>query len=322
MTNNPPRFAAIDFGTNSVRLLIADIYHSQDKTVKIVPVCTIAHVVQLGKRIHDTKLICPENITKCIAALENFSIQIQAYQPQKMFAVATSVFRDALNAPEVITTLEQYIHCPITVVSGAEEAELMYLGIMVNRGSLSSHTNVCIDIGGGSTEFIAAQGKHIMFNESYPLGCLRSKNVHIHNDPPLDLEINQLKENIELTISSLREKIPPAIHCFCFGGTLTTLAMIIHSTVNVVETENKILSADTLLSFMESIRSLTDREIGIRFAQYMDKGRESVLRTGTYILLFIMQYLNIIEVTVTNQGILYGTLHKKFDSIQQTGNCI
>ncbi|RJP61311.1 MAG: hypothetical protein C4541_02080 [Candidatus Auribacter fodinae] len=93
MTNNPPRFAAIDFGTNSVRLLIADIYHSQDKTVKIVPVCTIAHVVQLGKRIHDTKLICPENITKCIAALENFSIQIQAYQPQKIFAVATSVFR-------------------------------------------------------------------------------------------------------------------------------------------------------------------------------------------------------------------------------------
>lgn len=317
------RMAAIDFGTNSLRLLIAELCKNPDNMCGIKPLHSTTRIVQLGSNLHSGKTIQSEKIALSKSVLDEYKTLIHEHRAQNhVIALATSVFRDTSNGDTVRAELEDYLGYHIQCISGAEEASLLYRGVTCNRPQLHDKTLLCLDIGGGSTEFIIGTNKTILFDKSYPIGCLRTRDQFFHSSPPSKDAVNQLRQHIAAMMSLPNSFQPNTTPVFAFGGTITTIAMIMLKTSNVSESEGASINSEQLRSFLQSVEQSTDNELAARYRPYLDPKRETVLRTGLFILLTIMDTLQIRHITVTNQGILYGSIYSKFESIQNNSNLI
>jgi len=313
------KLAAIDFGTNSLRLLIADV---SDKGTQpfFIPNVNLANVTQLGNCVHSNKLINEESVNKCASFLKDYLSIIQENNVQHTFALATNVFRDSINAIEIKEHFEQILGFNIEIISGEREARLMFKGISVNKNFDEDKKYICIDIGGGSTEILLSQGTNILNFFSLPLGCLRTKNEFLINEPPTDKEISNMNNHINklLTIVSSSQEQLDCV--FAFGGTVTTLAKILSGKgiIDVMETENCVLYKEKIQDFININTKLTDSEIGTKYRIFIDRQRESVLRSGILILYRIMDYFSVPTLKVTNQSILYGILYEKFKELSNS----
>ncbi|MCB1196648.1 hypothetical protein KDK77_10725, partial [bacterium] len=297
----------------SLRLLIADVTRSTS-SIRISPIFRSARINQLGHALHADKIISSESIAQSQEILSEYLRYIALHNCITLTAVATSVFRDSLNGSETKELFEKQINIPITILTGAQEARLFFEGICVNRSIDPKLVYGCFDIGGGSTECIVSHGKTIVQCTSLPIGCLRSKHGFLHKNPPSIDEISLLTRHIHDIIKKNIVIAQPVSSSFAFGGTITCLARIICKK-SAEETENIILTKEQLLTTCKHFSLLSDTEIGITFGAFLDKGRETVLRTGTIIALELMNHFNLSTITVTNQGILFGTLKQLFESI-------
>ena len=304
--------AGIDFGTNSVRLLVCDCIR-KDNRILITPIERQTKITQLGKNLHGSKLITENAIENTQKALDEYKQILNTLKPKKTYAVATSVFRDAKNGLSTQQQLERYAGFPIQIISGKKEAELTFNGMFANRDTNKSETSACIDIGGGSCEIIFSRENNIIFNKSYNIGCLRSKHIFLKNNPPSELEIESLKQNILSTVSQDIKKYSPK-KAICFGGTVTSLAAIFNKKfpVSIESLENFVLEKITLDSFLKETKNLSETEIAKKYQNYLDKGRESVIFPGTVIINCLMDILKINSLIVTNQGILFGLIFNIF----------
>ncbi len=298
------RIAAIDFGTNSLRLLISDV-SKQNGNVSIAPVVSCAVINQLGKNLHQDKNIEP-NI-KTIDTIKNYTSLIKQHQVTKTFALATSVFRDSKNAVQAKNRIEEKLKIPIDIISPKREAELMFKGICVNRKINPDKKYLSVDIGGGSCEFILSNGESIKKSFSLPIGCLRSKNQFLKTDPPTKNEIESLNEQVTTILPDIKE-IDNIETFFAFGGTITSLAKIAiaKQKISIADTENYPLHKKDIETFLKLVSNIEDKEINNHIIANLDTDRQTVIRTGSMIVLKILACLSQSEVTVTNQGILYG----------------
>lgn len=311
------KFAAIDFGTNSTRLLIAECSYKNDIPL-LQPVVRRASITQLGSTLHGDKIISDDAVTKTEACLEQYLEVIRNHNVENILAAATSVFRDASNGMDVKRHFEDTFDIRIQLLSGEDEARLMYAGITANRNIPAGTPVLCIDIGGGSCEFVYADGGRIDYEISLPIGCLRTKNSCFTSDPPDISQIDQAKEHIcDKIPGALTEAARRASVFFAFGGTVTTLCLICNDldTSRLDETEGAVLAKDQIDSFMRDVSDLTESQIGQRFARSLDKGRETVLRSGAVIFSTVMDLFGQQTATITNQGILYGLIKSRFQAI-------
>ncbi|MDJ0354734.1 MAG: Ppx/GppA family phosphatase [Actinomycetota bacterium] len=214
------RVAAIDCGTNSIRLLIAD----NDDGV-LTDVHREMRVVRLGQGVDATCRLTEEALARTFAATEDYAELIRTHGAQRVRFVATSATRDAQNRQVFIDGIRARLGVEPEVVSGDEEAALSFAGAASVLPGLGLPLALVVDLGGGSTEFVAGNSAGVQAGISTNMGCVRFTERYLLSDPPTAAEITAAEAEIEDNISAVLATVPLAEVDSLVGvaGSVTTI---------------------------------------------------------------------------------------------------
>ena len=196
-----PTFAAIEIGSNSVRLKIASV---QQHHLKVVH--EDREVVRLGESVFQTGVISPDAMANTIRALKRFQKAVQLHVADKVRVVATSAMRDARNAAAFTAWVKSATGWQVEVISGLEEGRLIHLGVVTGEPGARGRC-VLIDLGGGSCEVTLSDQGRIREMVSLPLGAVRLQQEFLRNDPPEKQEIARLKQYIDRELRRAERKM-------------------------------------------------------------------------------------------------------------------
>ena len=329
------RWASIDIGTNTLRLLIADIDNKIPKRrdKKLKPIIVKRIITRLGGDYTEQGGIDREAKERTIGALKIFSEKIKEYHVKQVTAVATSVVRRARNREEFLKNVFEQTGIKVDIISGDEEARLALLGVLsvirVGTDFISQRRTVSrclvIDIGGGSTEFIAVDSGKIIGAWSMEMGVVHLTEKYIKTDPPTRSELDAMETEIERIICDLRSTIYDLVffnpkseirnsesEIFVgTAGTITTLAAI-DQKLEKYESDkinNYILSYEAIKKIYHHLASLPleQREEILS----LEKGREDIIIPGAAIVLKAMKMFGFDKMTVSDAGLLEGILLDK-----------
>lgn len=193
------RIAVIDCGTNTFNLIIIDLEGSK----KYHKIYSDRIAVKLGEGAINKGYIAPAAFERGITAVELFSRKFSEYKVERTMAFATSAIRDAANGEEFVRKVEQRFNINVSVIDGNREAELIYYGIR-RAVKMGDQVSLIMDIGGGSNEFILANGQKIFWKQSFNIGAARLLERFQHSNP--------IKEHEEIEIQNyLKEQLKPLI---------------------------------------------------------------------------------------------------------------
>jgi len=218
------RVAVVDIGTNSTRLLVADVDPSSGAVTERL---RRSRVTRLGHGVDAAGALAEESIERVCRTLGDYRREIEEQGCVANIAVLTSAVRDASNGREFAARVREEFGLDAQVLSGEEEGQLTFLGAMSGRAPAQEPT-VVIDIGGGSTEFIVGTGRSASFFVSLHAGVVRMSERHIHTDPPAPEELQNLGGDVRETFQSglpagERERVRAGI---AVAGTATSAASI------------------------------------------------------------------------------------------------
>jgi exopolyphosphatase/guanosine-5'-triphosphate,3'-diphosphate pyrophosphatase len=221
------RVAVIDIGTNSTRLLIADVDRSSGSIEELL---RRSRVTRLGDGVDSEGSLSEQAIARVLHTLDDYHSAIDTYDCEANLAVLTSAVREATNGSAFAARVREDFGFDARVLSGREEAQLTFLGAMSGRPTEDrpGPPTVVIDIGGGSTEFVVGVGRTASFHVSLPVGVVRMSERHIHSDPPARQELQSLSLD---TRAILLDGLPPEERApvergIAVGGTATSAAAI------------------------------------------------------------------------------------------------
>jgi exopolyphosphatase/guanosine-5'-triphosphate,3'-diphosphate pyrophosphatase len=184
--SHSPR-AVIDVGTNSVKLLVAEI---QGRDVR--PLWEDSKQTRLGQGFYETHRLQAEPIAKTAKAVTTFAAKARELKAQSVRVIATSAARDAVNPQDLVSAIETAAGLKVEIISGEKEAEWVFHGVTTDP-ALATQPLLLLDVGGGSTEFILGQDEHMHFRESFPLGTVRLMEKVPHSDPPRREELAECR---------------------------------------------------------------------------------------------------------------------------------
>jgi exopolyphosphatase / guanosine-5'-triphosphate,3'-diphosphate pyrophosphatase len=196
-----PTFAAIDIGSNSVRLKIASVHQHKLKTLH-----EDREVVRLGESVFQTGVISPDAMANTIKALKRFQKAVQLHVVDKVRVVATSAMRDARNAAAFTAWVKSATGWQVEVISGLEEGRLIHLGVVTLEPGARGRC-VLIDLGGGSCEITLSDQGRIKEMVSLPLGAVRLQQEFLTSDPPEKQDIARLKQYIDRELKRAERKM-------------------------------------------------------------------------------------------------------------------
>ena len=289
------RVAAIDIGTNSTRLLVAETgkgaLHELERLLEIT---------RLGDRVDaDGELAeaSMQRVETCVARYAERARELDAATP---LAVATSAVRDAANGAEFMRRLERRCGVRTRVLTGEQEARLTLRGVVSARPP-SGAVVVC-DIGGGSTELIAGQDGRVGFAVSLNMGCVRMSERHLHSDPATAEQVAALRHEA----AGMLPGHVPAGSLVGVAGTVTTLATIDLGLDEEIpeQIDGHELSADAVAAQLERLAALPLDER--RQVRGLMPERASTIVAGTAILAELMRHLGAERLTVSERDILHG----------------
>ncbi len=197
-------FAAIDIGSNSVRLKIASVERHRLKTLH-----EDREVVRLGESVFQTGVISPEAMANTIRALKRFQKAVQLHVADRVRVVATSAMRDARNAAAFTAWVKSATGWNVEVVSGLEEGRLIHLGVVTHEAGAKGRC-LLIDLGGGSCEITHSDGGRIRAMASLPLGAVRLQQEFLQDDPPKKEDVARLKQYIDRELRLAMRKLGTA----------------------------------------------------------------------------------------------------------------
>lgn len=228
------RVAVVDIGTNSTRLLVADVDRpsGEDRVDRPSGAVKELHrqsqVTRLGDKVDAGGAISEESTQRVLRVLGDYRSTIDRYGCEANLAVLTSAVRDASNGPEFAALVRSQANLDAKILSGDEEAQLTFLGAMSDRDGTSTEPTVVVDIGGGSTEFIVGHDHATEFHVSVQAGVLRMTERHIHTDPPLPGELQALAADVQTVflqgLPPEQRKLPTS--GIAVAGTATSAAAI------------------------------------------------------------------------------------------------
>jgi exopolyphosphatase / guanosine-5'-triphosphate,3'-diphosphate pyrophosphatase len=219
------RAAVIDIGTNSTRLLVADVNPS---TGEVRELQRESRVTRLGDRVDAGGRLSEEAIGRVWATLAEYRAAIDRFECEANLAVLTSAVRDAANGQEFTERVRDEFGLDARVLSGDEEAQLTFTGAMSDRNGDSGEPTVVVDIGGGSTEFVVGSHCKATFHTSVQAGVLRMSERHIHSDPPSPSELQSLASDTRTIFYEglSRERREGVSRAIAVAGTATSAAAI------------------------------------------------------------------------------------------------
>jgi exopolyphosphatase/guanosine-5'-triphosphate,3'-diphosphate pyrophosphatase len=199
-----PTFAAIDIGSNSVRLKISRLHAGRLKEIH-----EDREVTRLGEGVFSSGLLSPEAMTQTVRVLRRFSRAMQECGTDSVRVVATAALRDARNSRTFLEWVRSTTGWTIEIVSGLEEARLIHLGI-VSAGRLGARSVLLVDLGGGSCEVTLSREGHLRDTVSLPLGAVRLTGEFLRHDPPRKSELKRLSEFVAREITRVQDRIKSA----------------------------------------------------------------------------------------------------------------
>ena len=299
------RVAAIDCGTNSVRLLVADVDRA---AARLSDVDRRLEIVRLGQGVDATGRLGAEPLARTLRVLRSYRQIIADASASAVRLVATSATRDAANADEFVAGVRDILAIEPEVLSGEDEARLSFTGATAELTGAAAAPYLVTDIGGGSTEFVLGEPGAVTAAVSVNIGCVRMTERHLRHDPPGADEIAAARADIDAALDVVAGKIPVSAARTLIGlaGSVTTVAALVlgldsyqperihHSRVSAAAVRK------VAASLLAQTRSERER------LAVMHPGRVDVIGGGALVLTQIMERFGFDEVLVSEHDILDG----------------
>ena len=312
----PVRRAVIDVGTNSTKLLVADIAGRD-----IRPLLEESKQTRLGRGFYEMRRLQPEAVERTADAVARFAATARQWRAESVRVVATSAARDAVNARDLIAAIEQASGLRAEIISGEQEADWAFQGV-TSDPELAQQPLLLLDVGGGSTQFILGQGAHKHFRHSFPLGAVRLIEKIPHSDPPTHHEFAACRKWLkDFLDAEVRSKLEPTLHretklnaatgpilLVGTGGTTSILARMEAR----LDTFDRARIEATRLS-LEQIRAQLKRLWSLPLAERkqiagLPKKRADVILTGGVIYEAVMEQFGFNELRVSTRGLRFAAV--------------
>ena len=295
------RVAAIDCGTNSIRLLIADIDGNNFREV-----VRDMEIVRLGQGVDETGQFHPDAIARTLAAVDKFALEIAKRGVEKIRFCATSATRDATNRHLFVDGVRERLGIELEVISGDEEAALSFAGAIKDLDP-SNGPFLVVDIGGGSTEFVFGTST-VEAARSVNIGCVRMTERHFASDPATAEQIELARTDIQAAIAQAAKVVPitKAKTLVAVAGTATTVAA---AALELPEYDRYAIHLSRISAQQThdaaTMFATKTREQRISLG-YMHPGRVDVIAAGSLVLSEIMKATGATEFVASESDILDG----------------
>ena len=300
------RLAAIDLGTNSIRLLVARF--PRDRT-GFHDLARDMVITRLGQGVDESKQLSSEALGRTVTVLERYCRRARALGAERIHLAATSAVRDATNRGALESAVEQFTGEPMEVLSGQSEAELTFIGS--TRGLDAPSPFLVLDIGGGSTEFVLGDEAPDAA-VSVDIGSVRLTERCVRTDPPAVTELERLNESIAEALDRVERHVRAdrAATLVAVAGTSTTVQAI---ALGLAEYDperlhRSVLSAQDAERVFRMLADMTTEER--RALPVMAPGREDVIPAGAAILVAVMRRWGFREALVSETDILDGIAYR------------
>jgi exopolyphosphatase / guanosine-5'-triphosphate,3'-diphosphate pyrophosphatase len=308
----PVRVAVVDIGTNSTRLLVADV----DVAGALTEVERRTEVTRLGHGVDRDGVLAQDAMARVFATLAEYRRRIDAHDVQRAVAVLTSAVRDAANGAGFTARVRDDYGLDARTIGGDEEARLTFLGATSNRARDGSTSTVVIDIGGGSTELVVGTADQVGFHVSTQAGVVRHSERHIHTDPPEREELDALAADVRAIFAA---KVPPEVRddvaaAIAVAGTPTSLAAIDLDLecYRSDRVHGHLLTLDACDRMLERLAALPEPER--RKVRGLHPDRAPTIVAGAVMLIEALRLFGLQETEVSDQDILHGaaleTVHR------------
>jgi exopolyphosphatase/guanosine-5'-triphosphate,3'-diphosphate pyrophosphatase len=300
MPEGSHRVAVVDIGTNSARLLVADVLDGV-----VTPVERRSTVTRLGRGVDLSGRLSAEAIEDACAAIGEYVAVYRELGAETVVAIATSAVRDAENGSAFVAELRERFALSARVLDGEEEARLTYLGATSEHAP--SEPTLVVDIGGGSTELIVGTGAEISFRASLQAGVVRHSERHISSDPPTVIELEALASDVRGLIDAAIGDGVEASAGIAVAGTPTSLGAIEMELepYDPAQVHGHVLSLTSIQRMLSLLASTPlSRRVEI---PGMHPDRAPTIVAGVVILIETMRAFGLEQIEVSEHDILYGT---------------
>jgi exopolyphosphatase/guanosine-5'-triphosphate,3'-diphosphate pyrophosphatase len=310
----PIRRAVIDVGTNSVKLLVADVALQE-----IRPVCEQSKQTRLGHGFYETHRLQGEAIAATANAVSDFAAKARQSQAVSIRVIATSAAREAVNREELTAAIEHAAGLKVEVISGDQEADWGFQGVTTDP-QLAHAPLLLMDVGGGSTQFTLGREGHTCFRHSFPLGSVRLLETFPCNDPPMPAELAACRQWLKGFLQKeVRPKLLPgmedsktgsegSVQLVGVGGAATSLGCMEArlETFDRARIEATRLSAARVSWHLERLWSLPLDErketIGL------PKNRADVILMGVAVYQGVMEEFGFRELRISTRGLRFAAI--------------
>jgi exopolyphosphatase/guanosine-5'-triphosphate,3'-diphosphate pyrophosphatase len=295
------RVAIVDMGTNSTRLLVAEVVDGRVREIE-----RHSTVTRLGRGVDTSGQLSAEAIEDVCEAVAGYVDAYERHNVERVRAIATSAVRDARNGDMFRAELRERFALDAQILDGAEEARLTYLGACAERPPTPK--TLVIDIGGGSTELVIGDGPEVGFYASLQVGTVRHTERHITHDPPEPSELEALAGDVQALIGHSLEGAALAQANVGIGvaGTPTSLAAI-EQELDPYDPDlvhGYVLSLGSIQRMYSQLASMTlEKRLQV---VGLHKGRAPTIVAGVVILIQVMRAFGLSEIEVSEHDILWG----------------
>jgi|SRR5579871_84701 len=300
-----PRYAAIDIGSNSLRMEAAEVIPGSP--IRILT--SDRQVTRLGESVFRSGRVSQDAMALVCRVLAGMAQQYRKLEVIGVRAVATSAIRDAGNQSEFLARASEALAAPVEIISGQEESRLIHLGVQ-SRWPHPQKNIVIIDVGGGSAEIIAAESGRMREAVSKPLGAVRLTEVFLKSDPPLGVELHRMAEYIDQKLLTALRHIGRrrCQRVIATSGTASAVVSAIHGVSG-----SKVDQADRLRASVGQIRNLYGelcrRSLdGRKKITGIGPRRAEIIVPGTAVLLHLLQHLKMPSLYYSAAGLRDGII--------------
>ncbi len=303
--------AIIDIGTNSVKLLVAEV-----EGTKVTRLFEDSEQTRLGQGFYESSRLLPEAMLTTAQSVQRWAERAAAFFPERLEVIATSAAREAINQTELLEVVEHESGLRVRVISGETEAAWAYLGVTTNP-NLSSKNILVLDVGGGSTEFILGKGLTPLASKSFKLGTVRLLETFPPKDPPTAADLQSVTESVQHLLTT---EVAPFLDPYLAqlngeplvlvgtGGTSTLLARMALKT--------QIFDADALdrvelgaKAVIERNQQLWQLPLALRkMIRGLPAPKADVILMGSAIYSAVMRHFKIEQMRISTRGLRFAAL--------------
>ena len=305
------RVAAVDIGTNSVRLLVAEVDGSSPRDAKVVPLDRRMRITRLGQGVDRTRALAPDAIERTITVLREYRSVLDDLGVTAVRATATSAARDSSNRDDFFTAARDALGVTPELLSGEEEAELSFLGATADLDAPAPY--LVVDIGGGSTEFVLGTDAPTGL-VSLDMGCVRVTEQYLESDPPAPEELSNAVAAVRDLVADVPRVVPGASDAATLvglAGTVTTVAAV---ELGIPEYDPEKIHHFVLTreAAEDVFRTLATESAAQRAHNPgLEPGRVDVIVGGTAVLVGIFRVLGFEKMLVSEADILDGLVRSQ-----------